>query len=633
MEIPDKAFRQIGGGLLPMLLLAAALQAQSPLLNRNLVVNPGAEDGPGAYTPANPQNIPPGWTVTGGLAVARYGGSYFLFPSNFGPPDRGANYFYGGLNTGHSTATQTVDLSGAASDIDSGLVRFYLTGYLGFFGYSTESIDTISLKAEFLDAAGAVLLTATAPGPKLADIGILQGLMPRAATGFLLSNTRQARITIDLGNGGDYYFGADNVSLVLTNETPLGANLLVNGDGETLFPGVDPADAKPVPGWNANTSLTARQYGSKDLPALTDPIPANPGQYLLLCPTDQSTAAAYQTVDITAVKNLVDKNRVSYQFAGWLGGPGSAPDNATATLTLYDGAATPNSLGSINVGPVTQQDLGGKIGLQQRAATGMVPAGTRQIWTTLTFHRLRTDGLPGMGTADNFSLTLNAMNVLTVMNAAASQSGPVAPGEFVSVYGSSLGPATAVSSANMVKGLGNVKVTFNGIEAFLTYASATQINALVPYGVGSKADVVVEYGGQKTDPFPLQTAAASPGIFTLDFGPGQAWVVNQDNSFNSAGNPAPRGTIIAFWATGQGAVPGGVDGQPILSPNFPKPVLPVTVGIGGVKVDPAFAGLVYTGVMQVNVKVPDNTPVGNAVELLLSVGTATSRTGVVVAVK
>jgi uncharacterized protein (TIGR03437 family) len=33
------------------------------------------------------------------------------------------------------------------------------------------------------------------------------------------------------------------------------------------------------------------------------------------------------------------------------------------------------------------------------------------------------------------------------------------------------------------KGLGETRVTFKGIEAFLTFTSATQVNALVPYGV------------------------------------------------------------------------------------------------------------------------------------------------------
>jgi uncharacterized protein (TIGR03437 family) len=69
---------------------------------------------------------------------------------------------------------------------------------------------------------------------------------------------------------------------------------------------------------------------------------------------------------------------------------------------------------------------------------------------------------------------------------------------------------------------------------------------------------------------------------------------------------------------------------------FPKPALPVSVAIGGISVAPegiVFAGLVYAGVMQVNVKIPDAVTPGSAVELLLAVGKSTSRSGVTLSVR
>jgi uncharacterized protein (TIGR03437 family) len=59
-------------------------------------------------------------------------------------------------------------------------------------------------------------------------------------------------------------------------------------------------------------------------------------------------------------------------------------------------------------------------------------------------------------------------------------------------------------------------------------------------------------------------------------------------------------------------------------------VLPVSVTIGGVPVlqnDILFTGLVYAGVMQVNVRVPAAVVPGNLVELLLIVGNSTSLRG------
>ena len=46
-----------------------------------------------------------------------------------------------------------------------------------------------------------------------------------------------------------------------------------------------------------------------------------------------------------------------------------------------------------------------------------------------------------------------------------------------------------------------------------------------------------------------------PGIFTATgTGQGQAAVLNQDGTYNSPSNPAPRGSVIVFYAVGAGAM-------------------------------------------------------------------------------
>src|SRR5260370_12775250 len=226
---------------------------------------------------------------------------------------------------------------------------------------------------------------------------------------------------------------------------------------------------------------------------------------------------------------------------------------------------------------------------------------------------------------------LDSIQVTGVTNAASSMTGPVAPGEFVSIYGSSLGPAKYAVAAGSQKGLAHAKVTFNGIEAFLTLASATQINALVPYGVGSKADMMVQYNGLTSDVFPLATTNAAPGIFTQQYGPGQIWATNPDYTFNGASNPVARGGYVSIWATGQGLVsPAGVDGDAIAAA---KDILaPVKVTIGEIDAQILGAVLIYTGEIQVNVAIPSNAPTGN-VALVLSVGTGSSRKDATIAVK
>jgi len=218
-----------------------------------------------------------------------------------------------------------------------------------------------------------------------------------------------------------------------------------------------------------------------------------------------------------------------------------------------------------------------------------------------------------------------------VMNAASFVYGAVAPGEFVTVTGTNLGPADPVTAAGSQKGLGETKVMFNGIEAFLTYSSATQVNALVPYGVSGKADVTVQYNGGTSDLFPLAVVDSAPGIFTQSYGPGQAWALNDDGTFNSTGNKVGRGGWIVFWATGQGPVnPGGQDGEIVTTPKNVN--LPVRVAIDGIEAPLIYAVLVYTGEVQIAARVPTGSRTGD-VPLLLSIGGASSRNDVTVSVK
>ena len=438
-------------------------------------------------------------------------------------------------------------------------MKFYLSGYLGFIAGSYDTINQINLKAEFQDATGKLLLTATAAGPGSADIHIAGGLLARSAQGFLPANVRKAKITIDLytGSSGRNGYAADNISLILSAEPTFGVNLLVNGDAET-----DPRneDGLLVPGWNADSNLVAWKYGEYKMPAKTDPGPSDRGTFFFSCPSNQNQCRAYQSVDFSTAAKLVDAGKVVYTLEGWFGGDIGYPDNADATVTFFDGSNA--AIGSaLRIGPVTREDRSGQRGLLLRSASTTVPAGARSAQINLFFHKLGpvTDNLDAY--ADNLLFQLDFIQITGVTNAASSMSGPVAPGEFVSIYGSSLGPSKYAAAAGSQKGLSHVKVTFNGVEAFLTLASATQINAVVPYVTGSKADVVVQYNGLTSDAFPLGVTEAAPGIFTQQYGPGQIWATHSDLKFNGAGNAVARGDWISLWATGQGLVsPAGVDG-------------------------------------------------------------------------
>jgi uncharacterized protein (TIGR03437 family) len=616
------------------LLIAAAFPAQAQIYSRNLIANGDAEAGPAARTTSDAQvtNVP-SWTISGSLSVGTYGGDGFLETGAYGPVNRGKQMFWGGPGNKRSTAVQTVDLSAAAADIDAGKVKYYLSGYMGWLYGSYDTINQISLKLELQDASGADLLTATATGPTEADISVAAGLLPRTASGGVPANTRKAKVTIDLylpisGNATNYY-SADNISLVLTTDPMMGINQLANGNAEMAPEDTD--RGRVVPGWNADTDFVAWQYGDDKMPTKTDPGPSDRGKYFFSCPSSHTQCRAYQNIDFSSVAKQVDAGAVTYTLSGWLGGDTNYPDNADLTVQFYDASA--KALGSIvRVGPVTQANRSGQRALVYSEAGGQLPTGARSAQVNLYFHKLGpvTDNLDAF--ADDIVFQLDSMQILTVVNGASSTAGAVAPGEFVAIYGTSLGPAAGLGG--MAKGLANVHASFNGIEAYLTYASASQINALVPYGVTGKADVVVKYNGNTSNTFPLPVTTAAPGIFTQQYGAGQIWALNDDYSFNSPTNPVARGGWVAFWATGQGAVsPGGVDGETITNPK--NVVLPVQATIGSIALAPSdilFVLLTYTGEAQIAVKIPANAPTGN-VPLVITMGSASSRADATIAIK
>jgi uncharacterized protein (TIGR03437 family) len=95
-----------------------------------------------------------------------------------------------------------------------------------------------------------------------------------------------------------------------------------------------------------------------------------------------------------------------------------------------------------------------------------------------------------------------------------------------------------------------------------------------------------------------------------------------------------------LYATGEGeTIPPGIDGSISVYPriaDYPVPKLPVQVTVGG---EPA--GIIYAGEaphmakgsLQVNFRVPANAPLGDAVPVVLTVGSSRSRDGVTMAVR
>ena len=102
--------------------------------------------GPAAQSATDPQvKDIPGWTLAGGFSAGLYGGGDFLARADYGPANRGSNFFYGGPGNTPATAVQTIDLGAAAPFIDTGRLKYSLSlaTSVSFSGIRTGSMRSI----------------------------------------------------------------------------------------------------------------------------------------------------------------------------------------------------------------------------------------------------------------------------------------------------------------------------------------------------------------------------------------------------------------------------------------------------------------------------------------------------------
>ena len=170
-----------------------------------------------------------------------------------------------------------------------------------------------------------------------------------------------------------------------------------------------------------------------------------------------------------------------------------------------------------------------------------------------------------------FNVTAPTPTLRSVVNAASQQAGPIVPGSFATVYGSTLNGKV-------------VQVMFNGYPANVVFDAAGQINVLVPAVLSSSqpAGVYATIDGVISNTVSVAMAANAPAIFN----PG---VLNQDNSVNQTSQPAAVGSFVQIFVTGL-SIAG-----------------PVTVNIGSsTGLAAAYAGVVPSipGLEQVNIQIP-----------------------------
>ena len=195
------------------------------------------------------------------------------------------------------------------------------------------------------------------------------------------------------------------------------------------------------------------------------------------------------------------------------------------------------------------------------------------------------------------------------------QSGFVAPGEIISIFGDNLGPTAGTGTVideqgRIVTSLADVTLTFDGVPAPLLYVQASQINAIVPFTVAGKASTMVQlrYNDATSNAARFLVADVVPGIFTIEGRGVQIAAINQDGSLNSAANPAERYSTVSMWATGFGPLSQSyADGQIV----YGSPALvvnPPTICFNGHDARFQYFGQapnLVAGAIQINLILPD----------------------------
>jgi uncharacterized protein (TIGR03437 family) len=250
--------------------------------------------------------------------------------------------------------------------------------------------------------------------------------------------------------------------------------------------------------------------------------------------------------------------------------------------------------------------------------------------------------LAGDGLAANYVWAFTTAATVTLTPAVAgtvdgaSYVTPVVAGSIAAVFGTNLAMGQEASSgpAPLPKTLAQSSSTIGGTQAPLYFAVSTQVNLQVPCELAGQqqASIITTVNGVPSAASTVALAPFAPGIFTMNaMGTGQGAVLLVSTyQLASAANPATRGSYIAIFCTGLGAVANQPATGTTASPGAPLSVALTTptVTIGGTSAVVTYAGLApgFVGLYQINARVPSEITVGSAVPLIVSMGDTTSNT-------
>ena len=300
-------------------------------------------------------------------------------------------------------------------------------------------------------------------------------------------------------------------------------------------------------------------------------------------------------------------------------------------VTAVDDCGTPMTAGSVVVSFSTGDAPISLVSLKDGRWSGTwtpqnTPTTTVSLSATAqTFAPVLT-GTAMIGGTSNSNPGIPRVQPGGVVNAASNAASmPVAPGSYISIYGSSLASGLTVATAPFPTTLGGTQVLMGGQPLPLYFTSDNQINALVPYNMSTNAtwQVLVTHDNAYSTPQPVVLADGGPGIFLNAQGGGIAVGVKPDGTQYLVGpsTPTTAGDALVIYCAGLGTVNQNVAAGSV-SPGSPLAIASntVTAAIEGIPATVLYAGLApgFAGLYQVNVVVPSGVTTNPSAPLVIT---------------
>ena len=535
--------------------------------------------------------------------------------------------------------------SGQLMDTQAGSVKAYTVDN-GFYALQSNGllqlenpIDSDDTEFGAVGAVGPAAIVASSTEGPYDDIFVaipvasgasnatIQGSYRAGFIDFLGGSASQVRDGyFDLTSNGAGSFGNVTVTGAMANQGSANTNqnlanvaysISANGSGTLTFP------AFPNP---SSVLVTGQKilYVSKDGNILLGGSASGFDMIVAIRAASGVTNDSYQgTYFIAALENdaidLANGNNFIDSFSGSTLALGQGTTISTLRFVSFNQNAYDYTLDGVNSFDSTGTDQSDLFESMLGANGQAVIAVGRSDFYSLTvgFHAM------------NYPATQVFIDPTKVFNGAsfAPITNSVAPGEYMSLFGSNLSSVTMTAETfPITKNLGGVQVKVNGLLCPVGFVSSSQINFIVPFGISDPyATVQVINNGVASNTVTLYTNHTAPGVISLNSnggsfpsGVGPAAVRHADFSVVTPDNPAKPGETLLLYVVGLGLVDTPLDdGAPAPTDKLVNANAAVGVEIldqngsyHTAKVD--FKGLApgFAGLYQINFVVPSDVPSG-----------------------